>query len=349
MNQVIIQIYFYVIFLSYCCCLKCYRSLELQRGICLNARGFGSSKEKEFLYSGKVRPGALSSKREVPIGIKRPDYANDGIPKLKESGMPWEIRAQTPEVIEKMRIAGRIAREVLDAAVLITKVGISTDDIDRLVHEETIKRNAYPSPLNYHKFPKSCCTSINEVICHGIPSVDTILKDGDIVNIDVTCFYDGVHGDCSETVFVGKVSDEIYDLVYTTYTAFEAAISYCKPGMPYNGIGGIIEDIIAKKGYSTVKEFCGHGIGKVFHSLPNVLHYKNNQRSGIMSPGHTFTIEPMICLGSNKPLTWPDEWTATTTDGLSSAQFEHTLLITEDGVEKLTKKLPSSPKYAWEI
>ena len=147
---------------------------------------------------------------------------------------------------------------------------------------------------------------------------------------------------------MGKVADNIRDLVVTTYEAWKAAIKFCKPGEKYSDIGGIIEDIILPKGYTSVKDFCGHGIGRLFHTTPNVLHYKNNQRSGIMQEGHTFTIEPMICLGSNAPVTWPDKWTAATSDGLPSAQFEHTLLITKDGVEELTGKLPTSPPYSWE-
>ena len=248
-----------------------------------------------------------------------------------------------------MRIAGRIARAVLDTAIRsfyylgilshryqyiyhtsfaslsstarAVRVGITTEEIDQIVHTETIKRNAYPSPLNYHGFPKSCCTSVNEVfahlwpltcpkandyfhsyrctrqvICHGIPD-STVLNDGDIMNIDVTIFHDGVHGDCSETIFVGDVKPEIKDLVVTTYEAWKAAINFCKPGNKYQDIGGVIEEITSKKGYTSVKEFCGHGVGRTFHTSPNILHYKNANNAGTMAPGHTFTIEPMICLG----------------------------------------------------
>ena len=172
-----------------------------------------------------------------------------------------------------------------------------------------------------------------------------------IINIDVTCYYDGVHGDCSETVFVGGIEacdPKVQDLVLTTYECWQAAINYCKPGVKYNEIGGIIEDIIKPKGYSSVREFCGHGIGRVFHAAPNVLHYKNAQRLGTMAEGHTFTIEPMICMGSAKPVNWPDNWTAATADGKPTAQFEHTLLITKTGVEAMTGKIDTSPKYAWE-
>jgi len=183
----------------------------------------------------------------------------DGKPKNKSRLMPWDVQVQTVEDIERMRVAGRIAREVLDIAVSSVKVGMTTDDIDKIVHLETIKRNSYPSPLNYNGFPKSCCTSINEVICHGIPD-SNVLNDGDILNIDVTIFHDGVHGDCSETVFVGQVSNEVKDLVVTTYEAWKAAINFCKPGKKYSEIGGIIEDIITAKGYTTVREFCGHGV-----------------------------------------------------------------------------------------
>ena len=312
-------------------------------------RGFGSVKKSDgFNYTGRLKPGILEKKKfEIPPAIKLPDYAVDGIPKAKTTGYPWEIIPQTKDDIDRMRVAGRIAREVLDAGIRAAKVGVTTIDIDLVVYEETIKRNSYPSPLNYNGFPRSCCTSINEVICHGIPDT-TELMDGDIINIDVTVYFDGVHGDCSETIFIGNVPEKTRDLVKTTYESLNAAIAYCKPGAKYNEIGGIIEDIIIPKGYKSVRAFCGNGIGRIFHTTPNILHYRNSQRLGIMAPGHTFTIEPMICLGSAEYVMWPDKWTATTTDGLPSAQFEHTLLITETGVDILTQKSASSPKYSWE-
>lgn len=218
-------------------------------------KGFGSSK---FKYAGKLTPGIQGPTLLVPSSIGRPDYADDGVPKLRTKGMPWDVTVQTPEDIIRMKKAGKIAREVLDAAVLSVKAGMTTMEIDHIVHEETIKRNSYPSPLNYYNFPKSCCTSINEVICHGIPD-STVIQDGDIMNIDVTIFHDGVHGDCSETVLVGSVSEKVKDLVVTTYNAWKAAINFCKPGQKYSDIGGVIEDIISPKGYTSVKEFCGHG------------------------------------------------------------------------------------------
>lgn len=310
-------------------------------------RGFGAAKAPTFQYTGPLKPGVVGPPLPIPPQIQRPDYAKDGIPKAKSTSMAWDITPQTAEDIARMRVSGRIAREVLDIAVSMVRAGITTAEIDRVVHEETLKRDSYPSPYNYHGFPKSCCTSINEVICHGIPD-STLLKEGDIINVDVTIFHDGVHGDCSETVMVGQVSDRVRELVITTYQAFKAAIAICKPGVKYNEIGGVIEDIVLAKGFTSVREFCGHGVGRIFHTSPSVLHYKNKVRSGVMAPGHTFTIEPMICMGSNSPVTWPDAWTAATKDGLPTAQFEHTLLITESGVEELTGKLPSSPKYSWE-
>lgn len=207
-------------------------------------------------YTGKLRPGKQSPRRTVPQHILQPDYAISGNVKDARS---LKIPTNSELIISKMREAGRFAREVLDAAINFSDVGVTTDEIDALVHEETIKRNCYPSPLNYSGFPKSCCTSINEVICHGIPD-STKLQDGDIVNIDVTVYHDGVHGDCSETVLIGKnVSAGTKELVHTTYQSLQAAIAICRPGVPYNRIGGVIESIIKPKGYSSCSQFGGHG------------------------------------------------------------------------------------------
>jgi len=326
--------------------------LDFRRGIKFDplsklsmGKGFGPS--SVFKYTGSLTPGTQSAKREVPDHILLPDYASPDTAKLSRklannNKRSWEIISQTPDDIKRMRKSGRIAREVLDTAISAVKAGMTTDEIDRIVHDAAIERNAYPSPLNYNGYPKSCCTSINEVICHGIPD-STIIPDGCIMNIDVTVFHEGVHGDCSETVLVGNVSKGLRDLVKTTYKSLRAAIAICKPGTPYSDIGGVIEDIITPRGYSSVREFCGHGIGRLFHTAPNVLHFKNNVPTGIMQPGHTFTIEPMICAGASSHVLWPDQWTAATTDGRASAQFEHTLLITEKGVEELTGRLPTSP------
>ena len=247
-----------------------------------------------------------------------------------------------------MRYACRTAREVLDIAGRAVAPGIRTDDIDRIVHEESIRRGGYPSTLNYQGFKKSCCTSLNEVICHGIPD-STKLKEGDIINIDITVFIGGFHGDCSETYLVGEVDEEGRRLVKTTWECMEKGIGICKPGTHIKEIGNVIEEFAKKNGYSIPTGFVGHGIGSSFHMLPNVPHYKNNEPAGKMKPGMTFTIEPMVNEGKRDYIFWEDEWTATTSDGKRSAQFEHTLLITEDGVERLTGKIESSPKYFWEL
>lgn len=201
-----------------------------RRSTSMHTKGFGMFSKVLFKYTGGVKAGIQSPTAIVPNEIQRPDYAFDGKPKAsKRTTMPHLIEPQTPEDIVRMRTAGRIAREVLDSAVRMVRPGVTTDEIDKLVHAETIKRNSYPSPLNYHNFPKSCCTSVNEIICHGIPD-SSVLKDGDIINIDVTVFHDGVHGDCSETVFVGQPDEKVRDLVKTTYDAWQAAIAFCKPG-----------------------------------------------------------------------------------------------------------------------
>jgi len=315
-------------------------------------QGFGAAlrelQKHTFRYSGSVQPGVQTPQRIVDDpAIMCPDYASDGVPKNASPMLPWIIEVKTPEEIVKMRAAGIVARECLDAAGRMAKPGVTTDEIDALVHAEALKRGAYPSPLNYRGFPKSCCTSVNEVICHGIPD-DRPLKDGDLINIDITCYLNGYHGDCSEMFCVGTPSPEGKRLIQTTYDCWVKAMNFVQPNRDYKDIGGIIEDHISERGYSTVRGFCGHGIGSVFHTNPNIFHYRNSEPAGQMAPGHTFTIEPMICEGTAKCLHWPDEWTATTLDGKNTAQFEHTLLITPDGVEALTGKLPTSPLQFWE-
>jgi methionyl aminopeptidase len=290
-----------------------------------------------YRYTGNLRPlYPLSKTRFVPDHIRLPDYALDGIPRSEITVRGRSVIKQLSEIeIEKMRTVCRMAREVLDSAAKSVAVGVTTDEIDRIVHEEIIKRNAYPSPLNYRNFPKSCCTSVNEVICHGIPDRRP-LQDGDIVNIDVTLYYDGFHGDLNETYLVGNVDEAGRNLVESSRECLMKAIEICKPGVRYREVGNIIDNIAKKNGHSVVKTYCGHGIHELFHCAPNVPHYKNNKAIGTMKPGHTFTIEPMISEGSWQDEHWPDDWTAVTIDGKRSAQFEHTLLITETGVEILT-------------
>mmetsp|Transcript_11490 Transcript_11490/g.21487 ORF Transcript_11490/g.21487 Transcript_11490/m.21487 type:complete len:446 (+) Transcript_11490:137-1474(+) len=316
------------------------------------AKGFASAlrdlQQNSFKYAGTIRPGKQSPQKIViDESIMKPDYAEDGIPKAKQGLLPWIIEVKSPEEIIKMKAAGRVAREVLDIAGRTVRAGITTDEIDNIVHEETLKRGAYPSPLNYHGFPKSCCTSVNEVICHGIPD-DRKLEEGDIVNLDITCYLNGYHGDCSEMFVVGEADDNAKKLLQTTYDCWVKAMEFVEPGKDYKDIGGIIEDHITERGFTTVRNFCGHGIGSTFHTNPNIYHYKNNEPNGKMAPGHTFTIEPMICEGTAQCLHWPDNWTATTMDGKRTAQFEHTLLITKEGVEALTGKIETSPVQFWE-
>jgi len=309
------------------------------------AAGFG---QKQFRYTGKVRPGKLSPFRPVPSSIPHPDYAKDGKPKNVPNRMPWEIEVKTPEEVQGMREACRVAREVLDAAGKIVRPGITTDEIDKIVHEETIKRGAYPSPLNYYGFPKSVCTSINEVVCHGIPD-STVLQDGDIVNVDVTCYYKGFHGDLSEMFLVGNVDQKGKELVKVAYECLDKAIEALKPGMPYSEIGSVIQVHADKANFSVTQNFCGHGIGRIFHTTPNVLHHKNDEPNGTITVGHIFTIEPMVNEGSRYNVTWPDKWTATTADGKRSAQFEHTIYMGPNGPERLTARIPgSSQKFWWE-
>ncbi len=292
-----------------------------------------------FKYSGKLRPFyPLSPRRPVPDSIPKPDYALDGIPKseqkIKQSSVITPIT--DPAEVLTLRKACALGRLVLDTAAAALRPGITTDEIDAIVHETTIKYGGYPSPLNYHGFLKSCCTSVNEVICHGIPDRRP-LQAGDIVNLDISVFYEGFHGDLNETYFVGEVDEGAKKLVSTAKECLDEAIKMCKPGVRYRDLGDTIEKIARKNGLSVVRTYGGHGIHKLFHCIPNVPHYAKNKAVGIMRSGHTFTIEPMINEGAWQDMHWPDDWTATTIDGKRSAQFEHTLLVTETGVEILTE------------
>ncbi|KAJ0962075.1 hypothetical protein J5N97_029903 [Dioscorea zingiberensis] len=282
-----------------------------------------------FDWTGTLRPYRISSMRSIPETIEKPDWAIDGIPKVEPSS-DWQniVEIKSPEQIERMRETCRIAREVLDAAARVIRPGITTDEIDKVVHDATIAAGGYPSPLNYHFFPKSCCTSVNEVICHGIPDARK-LEDGDIVNVDVTVYYKGVHGDLNETYFVGQVDDVSQQLVRCTYECLEKAISIVKPGVRFREVGEVINRHASMSGFSVVKSYCGHGIGELFHCAPNIPHYGRNKAVGMMKAGQTFTIEPMINAGVWRDRLWPDGWTAVTADGKRSAQFEHTLLVTE--------------------
>jgi methionyl aminopeptidase len=234
-----------------------------------------------------------------------------------------------------MRAAGKLAAEVLNFAGTLVAPGVTTDSIDRAVHAMIVGAGAYPSPLNYGGFPKSVCTSLNECICHGIPD-STVLQEGDIINIDVTVFLDGHHGDTSRTFLVGAVDAQAQALVAATRASLAAAIAICAPGVPFKSIGATIAAHAKQAGgYGIVPSFVGHGVGREFHSGPTIVHCANNE-PGVMAVGQTFTIEPMLTIGATKERFWDDEWTAVTHDGSWSAQFEHTLLIVPGGVEVLT-------------
>ncbi|KAB1915611.1 type I methionyl aminopeptidase [Micromonospora sp. AMSO31t] len=278
-----------------------------------------------------LAPGRLSPERSVPATIPRPEYVGRPGPK------PWRgADVQTPETIERMRLAGRLAAQALQLAGAHCTVGVRTDQIDRVVHEFFCDHGAYPSPLGYRGFPKSCCTSLNEVICHGIPD-STVLEDGDIVNVDVTGFIHGVHGDTSATFLVGEVTEEADLLVARTREALMRGIRVVAPGRPINAIGRVIESYARRFGYGVVRDFTGHGIAEVFHSGLHIPHYDDPRLTTTMEVGMTFTIEPMITLGTHEYDMWSDGWTAVTKDRSWTAQFEHTLVVTEDGCEVLTQ------------
>ncbi|KAJ3272059.1 Methionine aminopeptidase 1 [Terramyces sp. JEL0728] len=294
-----------------------------------------------YRYTGSLRPVyPLTPKRFVPDVILKPDYALDskGYPKSEMSVRgSTKIQVLTLQEIEKMRVVCRLGREVLEEGAKMIKVGTTTDEIDRVVHDACIERNAYPSPLNYYNFPKSCCTSVNEVICHGIPD-QYELQDGDICNIDVSVYHDGFHSDLNETYLVGNVDAAGVKLVNNARRCLDEAIKMVKPGTLYRDLGNTISNIAESDGFSVVRTYCGHGINSLFHAAPNVPHYAKNKAVGVMKPGHCFTIEPMISEGVWQDEQWLDGWTAVTRDGKRSAQFEETLLVTEDGVEILTAK-----------
>lgn len=294
-----------------------------------------------------MRPASITPQKTVPKEILHPDYAADGTPYSEEKAKK-EFRILQPHEIDLMREAGVLGRQALDVAHRMIAPGVTCQAIDDAVHEFIVANNAYPSPLNYYNFPKSCCTSVNEVICHGIPD-SRPLENGDIVNVDVTVYYKGYHADLNETYFVGEVDADSKRLVQSAYHAMAAAIKICKPGVMYREIGDVCERIAKKYSVSVTRSYCGHGINNLFHPFPNIPHYAKNKAIGVMKPGHIFTIEPMLNLGTYQDTTWPDQWTAVTKDGKRSAQFEHTILITEDGFEVLTGRLADSPAPDFEV
>ena len=267
--------------------------------------------------------------RQVPPQIPRPEYVGRKRPKTGEPNV------KDAETIERMRAAGKLAARALNEVGRHVAPGVTTDELDRIGHEYLISHGAYPSTLGYRGFPKSLCTSLNEVICHGIPD-DTVIADGDIVNVDITAFLNGVHGDTNATFLAGDVDEESRLLVERTHEAMMRGIRAVAPGRPLNAIGRVIESYARRFGYGVVRDFTGHGIGTTFHSGLIVPHFDDPAVSIIMEPGMTFTIEPMLTLGTIDYDIWPDGWTVVTKDRKRTAQFEHTILVTSDGHEILT-------------
>lgn len=347
---------------SYFCSQECFRGSwtehkqlhktpsNLPRALDLSAKRRRAA-FADFAYTGPLRVGeVVMPLRTVPAHIPKTDYYIDGQPKSEEL---YNRTATSFRVLDENGIAGmrkvcRLAREVLDIAVRAAKPGVTTEQIDAIVHQACIERDAYPSPLNYYGFPKACCTSVNEVICHGIPDTRP-LQDGDILDIDITLYHNGYHGDLNESILIGDSCTEAdKKLVKCAHDALWSAIDIVKPGTLIRELGGQIERVVKSNGHSVVRSYCGHGINEQFHTSPNVPHYRKNKAVGICKPGMTFTIEPMVNAGTWRDVTWPDNWTAVTADGKRSAQFEHTLLVTDNGCEVLTARLPDGPKFWWE-
>ncbi len=277
-----------------------------------------------------LAPFPVSARRSVPAHIARPEYVDRDAParytgsEVKDAG-----------TIERMRVAGRLAAQALRVVGEHVAPGVTTDELDRVGHEFLCDHDAYPSTLGYKGFPKSLCTSVNEVICHGIPDA-RVIQDGDIVNVDITAFIGGVHGDTNATFLAGDVVAETRALVERTEEALRRAVNAVRPGRRVNVIGRVIESYARRFGYGVVKEFTGHGIGTAFHSGLVIPHFDDPYYDDVIRTGMTFTIEPMLCLGAATWDMWDDGWTVTTKDKRPSAQFEHTLLVTDTGAEILT-------------
>lgn len=280
---------------------------------------------------GTLKPGTLSPKRVVPAHIDRPEYMFHSGPEVVTAS---DIK--TPETVEKIRRAGRIAAQAMEAAAAAIAPGVTTDALDKIAHEYLCDHGAYPSCLGYMGFPKSICTSINEVICHGIPD-STVLNEGDIINLDVTAYIDGVHGDTNATYGVGQIDEESALLIERTRNSMMRAIKAVRPGREVNVLGRVIESYAKRFDYGVVRDYTGHGVGEAFHSGLIIPHYDSAPLyDTVMEVGMVFTIEPMLTLGTIEWEQWDDGWTVVTKDRSRTAQFEHTLVVTEDGADILT-------------
>ena len=281
--------------------------------------------------AGNLTPGTISPRLRVPASIPRPEYVD------REAPAPFTgSEVKSAETIEKIRIASRIAAQAIVEVGRHIVPGVTTDELDRIGHQFLLDHNAYPSTLGYRGFPKSLCSSVNEVICHGIPDT-TVLADGDIINIDITAYINGVHGDTNWTFLVGEVDEESRLLVERTQESLRRAIKAVAPGREINVIGRTIESYAKRFGYGVVRDFTGHGVGEAFHTGLIIPHYDAAPAyNRLIEPGMVFTIEPMLTLGTIEWDMWDDNWTVLTKDRKRTAQFEHTLLVTDDGAEVLT-------------
>ncbi len=304
---------------------KCHMEQDRLKG------GSCGSFDENNSSSRPVSPGLVTPMRDIPAHIKCPDYAVTG----GEEHCCRGCSSLSGGELDQMRKTCRAARRVLNKAIEGVRPGITTDQIDAVVHQACIDEGGYPSPRNYRGFPKSVCTSVNEVICHGIPDARP-LDQGDIVNIDVTIFMNGLHGDCSETVPVGDIDEPSLRLVETARECLQRGIAAIHPRGWVKDIGCSITEYAHRNGFSVVRAYCGHGIGRCFHMDPQVSHYRDNKVAARLEPGMVFTVEPMINMGTWRHQIWDDRWTAVTADGKRSAQFEDTVLVTEQGTEILT-------------
>jgi len=282
------------------------------------------------MTSTAIAPAAISPRRPVPDSIARPEYVDRPAPAPFTGN-----EVKDDETIARMRVACRLAAQARELVGSHVAPGVTTDELDRVGHEFLCDHGAYPSTLGYKGFPKSLCSSVNEVVCHGIPDA-RVIEDGDIVNIDITAFLDGVHGDTNATFLAGEVDEETRLLVERTHEALDRAIKAVRPGRRVSVIGRVIESYARRFDYGVVREFTGHGIVTAFHSGLIIPHYDDPRFDDEIRPGMTFTIEPMLNLGTHEWVMWDDGWTVVTADGRPSAQFEHTLLVTDDGAEILT-------------
>lgn len=281
--------------------------------------------------TGQLIPGRISPTRSVSKQILQPEYAWRPAPKPHTTGDKYSA-----DEVKRIRNASRIAAQALELVLASAKPGVTTDELDRIGHDFIVAQGAYPSTLGYRGFPKSLCSSVNEVICHGIPD-DTVLEDGDIVNIDISAYLEGFHGDTNGTVVVGSGTQEVKDLIERTHEAMMRGIRAALPGREVNIIGRAIESYAKRFGYGVVKEFTGHGVGSSFHTGLIIPHYDDPEYNTVIEVGMVFTVEPMLTLGSADWDMWEDGWTVTTKDKSLTAQFEHTIFITEDGPEILTE------------